>query len=349
MRIAIVNDMPLAVEALRRVVSSVPEYRVAWMAADGEQAVRLCKADVPDLILMDLMMPRMDGAEATRQIMQASPCPILVVTATVGGHASKVFEAMGFGALDAVDTPVLGPSGSPAGAAALLAKIALIGKINGHPPLKAPSLRQPVTTGRARQDVPLVAIGASTGGPGALVRLLGGLPRNLPAGIAIVQHVDEQFAPGLAQWLGKETGHDVRIARPADTPALGVVTLASTNDHLVLTRQGYAYTADPADYPYRPSVDVFFHSLLKNWTGPLVGILLSGMGADGAEGLLALRRAGWHTIAQDKTTSVIYGMPKAAAQLNAAVDVLPIDDIAAATVAAVRATASRTHFSRTTR
>ena len=116
----------------------------------------------------------------------------------------------------------------------------------------------------------------------------------------------------------------------------------------MLTRQGYAYTAEPADYPYRPSVDVFFHSLLKAWMGPLVGILLSGMGADGAEGLLALRRAGWYTIAQDKATSVIYGMPKAAAQLNAAVEILPIDDIAAATVTAVRTAPSRKTVSRIT-
>ena len=113
MRIAIVNDVPMAVEALRRVVTSVPEYQIAWIAADGEEAVRQCAADVPDLILMDLMMPRMDGAEASRRIMRDSPCAILIVTATVGGHSSKVFEAMGWGALDAVSTPVLDRPGEP--------------------------------------------------------------------------------------------------------------------------------------------------------------------------------------------------------------------------------------------
>src|SRR6516164_1336531 len=107
MRIAIVNDSRMAVEALRRVVTSVPDYAVAWIAYDGEESVRLCATDVPDLILMDLMMPRMDGAEASRLIMRDSPCAILVVTATVGGHSSKVFEAMGWGALDAVNTPIL--------------------------------------------------------------------------------------------------------------------------------------------------------------------------------------------------------------------------------------------------
>src|SRR5262245_54463122 len=129
MRIAIVNDVPLAVEALRRVVSRVPGYEIAWIATDGEMAVQKCGEGVPDLILMDLMMPRMDGAKATRFIMRQSPCAILVVTATVEGHAGKVFEAMGWGALDAIDTPVLGTAGDASGAAPLLSKIAMLGRL----------------------------------------------------------------------------------------------------------------------------------------------------------------------------------------------------------------------------
>src|ERR1700693_653024 len=129
MRIAIVNDVPMAGEALRRVVTSVPEYQIAWIATDGEEAVRRCAADVPDLILMDLLMPRMDGAEASRLIMRDSPCAILIVTATVGGHSSKVFEAMGWGALDAVNTPVLETSGGPARPSELLAQSAMLGQL----------------------------------------------------------------------------------------------------------------------------------------------------------------------------------------------------------------------------
>src|SRR3990172_7762730 len=130
MRIAIVNDVTLAVEALRRVVLSA-RYEIAWTAYDGAEAVRKCSADTPDLILMDLLMPVMDGVEATRLIMQNSPCAILVVTATVSGNASKVFDAMGHGALDAVNTPVLGVSGHLEGAAQLLTKITTIGKLLG--------------------------------------------------------------------------------------------------------------------------------------------------------------------------------------------------------------------------
>ncbi len=341
MRIAIVNDMPLAVEALRRVLGSVPGYKVAWIAADGEAAVQKCVADAPDLILMDLMMPRMDGAEATRIIMKRSPCAILVVTATVSGHAEKVFEAMGFGALDAVNTPVLGRSGDPAGAGPLLAKIAMLGRLIGRSKPRGRAGDAPAQT-RTSGALPLVVIGASTGGPSALVRVIGRLPRDLPAAIGVVQHVDEQFAPGLASWLSGQTGHDVRIAHANDRPKQGIVFLASTNDHLLLTREArYAYTSEPADYPYRPSVDVFFESVARAWPGPAVGVLLTGMGADGAQGLLSLRRAGWHTIAQDQATSVVYGMPRAAARLKAAVDILPVEDIAAAIVLAVQGAGSR--------
>ncbi len=342
MRIAIVNDVPLAVEALRRVVSSVPGYDIAWIAEDGEQAVRRCAADVPDLILMDLMMPRMDGAEATRHIMQKTPCAILVVTATVGGHASKVFQAMGWGALDAVDTPALGLSGDPTGAAPLLAKIAMLGRLIGRPRAAAKTFSIAAVPETASGAVPLVAIGASTGGPGALAQIISGLPRDLRATVALVQHVDEQFAAGLASWLAGQSGHDVATILPNDKPVTGRVLLASTNDHLVLTREvTYRYTPDPVEYPYRPSVDVFFQSIAQFWPGPIVGVLLTGMGADGAEGLLGLRRAGWHTIAQDQATSIVYGMPKAAAKLKAAVEILPVEQIASAIVNAVRGSHTR--------
>jgi two-component system response regulator WspF len=330
MRIAIVNDMQMAVEALRRVVASDPAYEVAWIAFDGEEAVRKCKADVPDVILMDLIMPRMDGAEACRHIMRESPCAILVVTATVEGNSSKVFEAMGWGALDAVNTPVLGLSGEPSGAAALLAKLAMLGKLLGKGRSVPKPLAGAVADGPGAAP-PLIAIGASTGGPTALASVLAGLPRDLRAGIAIVQHVDECFAPGLASWLSRQSGRDVRVIRQNDAVSTAAAQMASTNDHLMLNPNlTFGYASEPADFPYRPSVDVFFRSVASAWPGPAIGVLLTGMGADGAHGLLEMRRAGWHTIAQDEGSSVVYGMPKAAAQIEAASEVLPLADIAGA-------------------
>jgi len=332
MRIAIVNDVQMAVEALRRVVTSVPEYQIAWIAKDGEEAVRLCAADVPDLILMDLMMPRMDGAEACKVIMRDSPCAILVVTATVGGHSSKVFEAMGWGALDAVNTPVLGNSNEQASGSELLAKIAIISKLIGKSKRRRAAVQVYDTVSKERKaGFPLIAIGASTGGPTGLSQVLAGLPQGIDAPITIVQHVDEVFAPGLADWLARESSREVRVIRPGDKPDASVVHLASTNDHLLLTPElTFSYTNEPAESFYRPSVDVFFDSIVNYWPGPAIGVLLTGMGEDGAKGLLAMRQAGWHTIAQDRASCIAYGMPKAAAKLDAAIEILPLDQIAGA-------------------
>jgi two-component system response regulator WspF len=339
MRIAIVNDMRMAVEAIRRVVATVPEYQIIWVASDGEEAVRKCAADVPDLILMDLIMPRMDGSEASLLIMRDSPCAILIVTATIEGHSSKVFEAMGSGALDAVKTPAFSLSGEGTGGSDLLAKIAMLAKLIGKPS-RRPRLKppDPVASGHRQPGLPLVAIGASTGGPKALSQILTRLPPDLPTAIAIVQHVDEFFAPGLASWLAREASRPVRVIRQNDQPDASVVQIASTNDHLLLKPDlTFAYTCHPVTYNYRPSVDIFFDSVVKHWPSAAIGVLLTGMGADGATGLLAMRKAGWHTIAQDRSTSTVYGMPKAAARLNAATEILPLDEIADAIARAVNA------------
>jgi two-component system response regulator WspF len=339
MRIAIVNDLLLAVEALRHVVMSVPDYTIAWVARDGVEAVEKCAADIPDLILMDLIMPVLDGAEATRRIMTATPCLILVVTATVGGNAAKVFEAMGYGARDAVNTPVLGRDGQVEGGTALLAKIATLGKLLDKKPGEA--LQRCLASSEALSPAshlpPLVAVGASTGGPAALARLLAGLPAQFPAALVIIQHVDVQFAPGLASWLQTQTSLRVRVAPVGGRLEVGTVWLAGTNDHLILTpHHRLSYVAEPCDYPYRPSVDVFFQSLLqhgaKHWPGKVAGVLLTGMGHDGAAGLAALRQAGWYTIAQDQASSVVYGMPKAAAEMGAARHILPLEAIASTLV-----------------
>ncbi|SAL32967.1 chemotaxis response regulator protein-glutamate methylesterase [Caballeronia humi] len=333
MRIGIVNDVSLAVEALRRALTARPDFEIAWVAHDGTQAVDYCVAQTPDVVLMDLVMPNLDGVEATRRIMARAPCAILVVTVDVGANAWRVYEAMGAGALDAVDTPALAGADARRGAAALIAKIDQIGaRIAAANGALAARVAPRVTKGGA-----LVAIGASAGGPAALATLLGALPADFAASIVIVQHVDRAFAEGMAQWLDAQTKLPVRIAREGDTPVPGTVLLAATNDHLHFadaTRLGY--TADPVDLPYRPSVDVFFQSVAERWTGRALGVLLTGMGRDGAIGLKTMRAKGYHTIAQDEATCAVYGMPKAAAALNAAVEILPLPRIAPAITAALR-------------
>lgn len=325
MNIGIVNDLPLAIEAMRRVIASRADHRVLWVATDGAQAVDFCTAQPPDIVLMDLVMPKFDGVEATRRIMARTPCAILVVTSSVGANAWHVYEAMGAGALDAVDTPTLADGGLGETSQSLLAKIDQIGQLLASPT----AYRQRAGASLCRGTGPLVAIGASAGGPGALATVLGTLPADFGAAVVIVQHVDKAFAQGMAQWLDGHTALAVRVALDGDRPRPGEVLLAATNDHLHLTRAGsFHYTCEPADTPYRPSVDVLFHSVVKHWHGDAIGVLLTGMGRDGAFGLKALRAKGYHTIAQDEATSAVYGMPKAAAALDAARSILPVQSIA---------------------
>jgi len=332
-RAAIVNDLPMAVEALRRALAASPDIELAWVARDGAEAVAKCAEDLPDVVLMDLIMPVMDGVEATRRIMRETPCAILVVTATVSGNAGKVFEAMGHGALDAVATPELGTDGAVSGGADLLKKISIVAKLlskQGAAPVKAAPSPPPSS---ARDLPPLAVIGASTGGPKALAAVLADMPRDFPAAMVIIQHVDVRFAEGMAEWLGRQCPLRTVVAADGQRLAPGVVHVAGTNDHLVMRPDlTLAYQAEPLDYPYRPSVDAFFHSVAEYWPAPGVAALLTGMGRDGAKGLLALRGKGWRTIAQDAATSVVYGMPKAAAEIGAAASVLPLSDIARAII-----------------
>jgi two-component system, chemotaxis family, response regulator WspF len=329
-RIAIVNDVLLAAEALRRVIVRAGVHDVAWMAKDGEEAVARCQRDRPDLILMDLFMPRMDGVEATRQIMATKPCAIIVATAKVEDHTGKVFEAMGAGALDAVSVPVFTDSENLEGAKELLAKIDTINRLVGSPKRqKAGTATPPFSRQTPPPQASLVAIGSSAGGPTALTTLLAGLPADFPAAIVIIQHVDKQFTPGLTAWFAAHTKLQVRVAQEGDQLQPGFAYLAGRDRHLILSKSAQlGYVAQPADTSYCPSVDVFFKSLAKNWCGKAIGVLLTGMGRDGAEGLKALRQAGHHTIAQDKRTSAVYGMPKAAAELDAASEILALDKIA---------------------
>jgi len=184
--------------------------------------------------------------------------------------------------------------------------------------------------GPGARPAPLVVVGASAGGPAALAVLLKGLPAKFPAAIVIVQHVDERFVDGLASWLGEQSGLPVRLAQEGERPEVGTALVAGHGGHLTMGADGrLAYASEPRSLAFCPSIDVFFQSVCEQWTGKAVGVLLTGMGADGAQGLKALRLKGLHTIAQDQATSAVYGMPKAAAAAQAAVDILPLDRIAA--------------------
>jgi len=343
-KIAIVNDVPMVVEILRRMLAEWPEHQLLWVAQDGAQAVELCAWQLPDIVLMDIVMPHLDGVEATRRIMQQTPCPILIVTADIGACADQVYQALGYGALDAVDTPALSGSDWRQGAAVLMDKIARIARMEPKPapPQAAPRrarsvVRTPASAALSLRPAgasdKLVAIGASAGGPGALASILRELPQNFPAAVVIVQHIDPGFANGMALWLQQQTGLPVRVAQEGDRPQCGTVLMAGTNQHLLFrSRDSLGYLPESPEDVYHPSIDVFFQSVVRQWRGQAVGVLLTGMGRDGAVGLKSIRDAGYHTIAQDRLTSSVYGMPKAAAALDAATEILPLGAIANALV-----------------
>lgn len=364
MRVAIVNDMRIATEALRRLLVGQPDCAVAWIAPDGAVAVEQCKKDLPDLILMDLVMPVMDGVEATRRIMQATPCPILVVTATIEGHLSRVYDALGAGALDAVSCPTFGTDGSLEGGEPVLKKIRVLRRLR---PATTPAMSVPAQTTTASRAAPpirrsetapadatgvpahgsapahaarFVLIGSSTGGPEALSVVLRGLSKSFTAPVLIVQHLDPEFVPGFVDWLAGEAGRRVRAIVPGDRPQEGTILVACTGDHLVFARDGsLRYEAEPTDEPYRPSVDAFFLSAAIPAVPPGVAVVLTGMGRDGAQGLLRLRQTGWRTFAQDQATSVVYGMPRAAKEGGGAQKVVALSEMGAGIESAWRALA----------
>ena len=329
MRIAIANDVPMAAEALRRVIASTHEHEVAWIARTGREAVQKCAADRPDLILMDLNMPELDGVEATRRIMDDCPCALLVVTGRPQDNVNQVFRALGAGALDVTATPVL--QGKQGGDAELLHKIKTMDKLIRHsggsqsmPPRRHAAAPEP----RPGVVDTLVAIGASTGGPMAVSRVLAGWTPPPNCAVVVVQHIDENFADHFAKWLSEQLAVPVHAIEGRTALRGGVVMVAKSNDHLVLDdKLQLSYDANPKDYAYRPSVDVFFHCMAQHWKGEAVGVLLTGMGRDGGEGMLALRRAGKTTIAQDQASCAVYGMPRAAVELDAAQTILPLDKI----------------------
>ncbi|WP_151637057.1 chemotaxis-specific protein-glutamate methyltransferase CheB [Noviherbaspirillum aerium] len=329
MRIAIVNDVVLIGEALRRMIVQTSEHQVIWVARDGEQAVQFCSQNRPDLILMDLLMPGIDGVETTRRIMQEAPCAILLVTASPEDNTGLVFRALGAGALDVTATPII--TGKPGMDSALLAKIRTIGKLIAADKPSSARTASPgkVTSETGTEPRTLVTIGSSTGGPVALARILGAWTPPEDCTVVIVQHIDENFTDSFAKWLGQQIKRPITVIEDHMRLERDRIYMAKTNDHLVFDGdRKFSYSANPRDYPYRPSVDVFFRCVALHWHGNAIGILLTGMGRDGAQGLLAMRHAAMLTITQDQASSAVYGMPRAAAEIGAAELVLPLERIA---------------------
>lgn len=340
MTLGLINGTAAESELIRRAIAMAPKHTLLWQASTAEDGLRLCRDQLPDLLLLDLSVPDIGGVEATRRIMGHSPCAILIMASNVGRMATEVFEAMGHGALDAVDKPAMDEAHLATCVGPFLAKLEEIDRrFLGGRSGSAAKCAKPATPPMAERVVEtLVVIGASAGGPAAVRAVLGGLPPDFPAAVIVVQHMDERFSQGMVDWLSASTCLPVRVCKEGDTPSAGVVLIAGTNDHLVF-KSGYrlGYSPEPADFVYRPSVDVFFASVKRYWRQRVVGVILTGMGKDGSVELKALRAMGHHTIVQDRQSSAVYGMPKAAIECGAAAEILPLDQIAQGLVKALSA------------
>jgi two-component system chemotaxis response regulator CheB len=327
-RVLLVEDSPVERELLRYLLSSDPQIAVAGVAGDGEEGVAAACRLHPDVIIMDIHMPRLDGFAAARQIMESCPTRIVMVTAsTQPQEVAATFQVLEAGALTVLAKPA-GP-GSP-GFAAVAAEFIQTIKLMAEVPVvkrwprasaSPPSPRLPTAARPA--TISLVALGASTGGPLVLQEILSRLPADLPVPLLIVQHISNGFTAGFAEWLGKSSGFPVRIASPGESARAGCAYLAPDGLHLGIRPDGRLLLADaPKEHGLRPSVSYLFRSVLAAYGPAAIGVLLTGMGRDGAQELRALRQAGAVTIAQDRDSSIVFGMPGTAVQLDAASHVL---------------------------
>lgn len=340
-RVLVVDDSPVARAVLRSILESDEGMEVVGLARNGWEAVQMVGRLKPDVITMDVRMPEMDGYEATQQIMAYHPTPILIVTASLAKKdVDFSFRMLEAGALDIFEKPsgddpiaLRNRSQALVERIRLLSRVRVITHLRGRRRPGPPPPLAPIALGAA--PVPLegpsrlVVIGASTGGPRAIQRILNRLPEHLPAPIVVVQHIAQGFTRGLAEWLAGETRLPVALARDGEGLTAGRVYIAPEGRQIVPDKRAIHLAETPRTTPM-PSVDVAMHSAARHFGPRAVGVLLTGMGSDGAQGLLAIRRAGGVTIAQDQATSTIFGMPGVAIELGAAQQVLPLDDIAAA-------------------
>ncbi len=323
--VLVVDDSATVRAVMRRLLSADPAIRIVGEAVDGQQAVELARQLEPDLIVMDLELPGMDGLAATREIRRHRPVAVVVVTATARRElvdgAFAAMDAGVVGVLEKPDVPEMWHELSNA-------VCELARRVSGRRPALAAPSRAAIDEIETRV-VRVIAIGASTGGPAAVRAVLAGLPRPLGAGVAIVQHIAEGFEAGFADWLAHETGLDVRVAADHDHLEPGCVRVAPYGAHLVLDAGGRLQLdhQTPAVRGHRPSADVLFHSIAAVAGATAAGVLLTGMGSDGADGLLHLRGAGALTIAQTEASCSVFGMPRAARDRGAAELMLDPDEI----------------------
>lgn len=329
-RVLISEDSAVVADHIKGLLESAPGIRVVGMARNGIEAVAMAENLKPDVITMDINMPKMDGVEATKQIMQKCPTRIIIITASADQKESRpAFEALKSGALTVLEKPRgYGHKDYT------VIRDNLIKTVEVMSTVKVVTRWRPRTQPVVRAEVPskkplIVAIGASTGGPAALSVVLKSLSADLAAPILIVQHMTSGFGTAFAGWLEHESALPVKIAMQGEKVRPGSVYIAQDDLHLGVTASGYISLSESYRVKtyHRPSVNYLFESVAHGYGGHAIGVLLTGMGEDGALGLREIKNAGGSTYCQDESTCVVFGMPKTAIGLGAADHIMPLDKI----------------------
>ena len=344
-RVLVAEDSQVTRMLLVHLLNSDPRMQVIGAVHDGQAALDfLDGGDRPDVIVMDIHMPRLDGFEATRRIMESRPLPIIICTATADPQDVAVaFRSMEAGAVACVEKPVAAGSDFELKLDNLLQTVRLMSEVKvvrrWHRPATSPA--KPAPNGMAvphvgAAGIRLIGIGASTGGPPVLQTILSGLPKDFPVPLLIVQHIARGFLPGMVEWLSETSGMRVHIASHGTRPLPGHAYVAPDDFHLAAAAGGQMVLArEDAESGLRPAVAYLFRSLADSYGPSAVGVLLTGMGRDGAAELKRMKDRGAHTIAQDRDSSIVHGMPGEAIELGAATQILAADRIAGALVARV--------------
>jgi two-component system chemotaxis response regulator CheB len=336
-KVLLVDDSPVAITILKRMLSKSPEIEVIGTAGNGREALTLISQVRPDVICTDLHMPVMDGLAFTKEVMANQPLPILLTSVSASEGSLSAFEVIEAGAVDVFQKPrasfeldyeKLSPE--------LIMKIKILSGVHvfrrPRPDSASATGRLPLEAKTAislpRSTLRMVVIGASTGGPQALHTILTGLPSDFPLPIICIQHINEGFLRGLVEWLSHQCRMKVELAETGAGPQPGTVYFPQEGSHLRIDGAGrFVVSTEPFFDGHRPSVSVTMSSAAKYYMNSVLGVLLTGMGRDGAEGLRDIKNAGGITIAQDEATSIVFGMPQQAIALGAAEYIVPLDEI----------------------
>jgi len=331
-KVLIVEDSAVVRQHLKNILEEDGGIRVVGMAENGEESLKFVQKQKPDVITMDINMPGMNGLDATRRIMETHPVPIVIVSASFdSSDVDKSFRAMEAGALAIVEKPLgEGHSDYDSASKTLVQTVKLMSEVKvvkrwtkSRFPRTTDIVTSEVVSGQMPNNIKAVVIGASTGGPPVLQTILSGLPREFPVPILVVQHIARGFLEGMVAWLGQTTSLPIHTAAYGDRPLPGHVYFAPDNFHMEIRGNRIVLNKDKPEYGIRPSVSHLFRSAANVFGENTIGVLLTGMGKDGAVELKMMKEKGAVTIVQDEESSVVYGMPGEALRLDAAIYVLP--------------------------